>query len=78
MQEFGEGTLPMFVVVITDPSEPFVPPRAVGPFDEYDTAQAFSQTLLDKWESSGEHAPVATVTRVEETQPGVVIGEIQP
>ncbi|MFL6163223.1 MAG: hypothetical protein ACJ74U_13455 [Jatrophihabitantaceae bacterium] len=68
----------MFVVVITDPNEPFVPPRAVGPFDDYDTAQAFSQTLLDKWESSEDHPPTATVTRVEESQPGVVIGEIQP
>ncbi len=68
----------MFVVVITDPNEPFVPPRAVGPFDDYDPAQAFSQTLLDKWESSGDSPPVATVTRVEESQPGVVIGEIQP
>lgn len=68
----------MFVVVITDPNEPFVPPRAVGPFDDYDLAQAFTQTLLDKWESSSDSPPVATVTRVEESQPGVVIGEIQP
>jgi hypothetical protein len=68
----------MFVVVITNPDSPAVPPRAVGPFEDYDTAQAFSQTLLDKWESSGEPPPVATVTRVEESHPGVVIGEIQP
>jgi hypothetical protein len=67
----------MFVVVITDPNEPSVPPRAVGPFDDYHTAQAFSQTLLDRWQSSGD-PPVATVTRVEESHPGVVIGEIQP
>lgn len=68
----------MFVVVITDPNVPLVPPRAVGPFEDYDTAQAFSQTLLEKWQNSGEDPPVATVTRVEESHPGVVIGEIQP
>jgi hypothetical protein len=67
----------MFVVVITDPDQPFVAPRAVGPFDDFDTAQAFSQTLTQKWETSG-GSPTAFVTRVEETQPGVVIGEIQP
>jgi hypothetical protein len=68
----------MFVVVITDPDQPFVAPRAVGPFEDYDTAQAFSQTLLDKWESTDDRPPTATVTRVEESHPGVVIGEIQP
>ena len=68
----------MFVVVITDPDEPSVPPRAVGPFEDYDMAQAFSQTLLDKWEDSGGQPPAATVTRVEQSHPGVVIGEIQP
>jgi len=68
----------MFVVVVTNPDEPFIPPRAVGPFDDYDTAQAFSQTLISKWQSTGDAAPTATVTRVEQTQPGVVIGEIQP
>ncbi len=68
----------MFVVVITDPDAPFVAPRAVGPFEDFDTAQAFSQTLVQKWEDSAGGSPTATVTRVEETQPGVVIGEIQP
>ena len=68
----------MFVVVISNPDEPFVPPRAVGPFDDFDTAQAFSQTLVQKWEATAGSSPTATVTRVEETQPGVVIGEIQP
>lgn len=68
----------MFVVVITDPQAPFVAPRAVGPFDDYDTAQAFSLTLVQKWEDSAGDSPTATVTRVEESQPGVVIGEIQP
>ncbi|HEU5269540.1 MAG TPA: hypothetical protein VFU36_06405 [Jatrophihabitans sp.] len=68
----------MFVVVITDPNAPLVPPRAVGPFEDYDTAQAFSQTLLEKWQNSADEPPTATVTRVEESHPGVVIGEIQP
>jgi hypothetical protein len=68
----------MFVVVITDPEVPSIPPRAVGPFDDFDLAQAFSQTLVGKWQSTGGNLPVATVTRVEESHPGVVIGEIQP
>jgi len=68
----------MFVVVITNPDEPFVAPRAVGPFEDYDLAQAFSQTLIQKWEATGGSLPTASVTRVEETHPGVVIGEIQP
>ncbi len=68
----------MFVVVITDPQAPSLAPRAVGPFDDYDTAQAFSLTLVQKWEDSAGESPTATVTRVEESQPGVVIGEIQP
>ncbi|HTZ44051.1 MAG TPA: hypothetical protein VMB79_09320 [Jatrophihabitans sp.] len=68
----------MFVVVITNPDEPFVAPRAVGPFDDYDTAQAFCQTLISRWESTSDRAPTASVTRVEESHPGVVIGEIQP
>jgi hypothetical protein len=68
----------VFVVVITDPDQPFVTPRAVGPFEEFDLAQAFSQTLVQKWEQAGGNSPTATVTRVEESHPGVVIGEIQP
>jgi hypothetical protein len=68
----------VFVVVITDPDQPFVTPRAVGPFEEFDLAQAFSQTLVQKWEQAGGNSPAATVARVEESYPGVVIGEIQP
>ncbi len=68
----------MFVVVITDPDAPLVPPRAVGPFEDFDTAQAFSQTLVAKWQDSAGGSPMASVTRVEESQPGVVVGEIQP
>ncbi|MEO6701978.1 MAG: hypothetical protein ABI140_20700 [Jatrophihabitantaceae bacterium] len=68
----------MFVVVITDPDAPTVPPRAVGPFDDFDLAQAFSQTLVEKWQNAGGNLPAASVTRVEQSHPGVVIGEIQP
>lgn len=68
----------MFVVVITDPEQPYLAPRAVGPFDDYDLAQAFSQTLIEKWHTAGGSSPTASVTRVEESHPGVVIGEIQP
>ncbi|HEX2902362.1 MAG TPA: hypothetical protein VHO01_02805 [Jatrophihabitans sp.] len=68
----------MFVVVITDPDAPLVAPRAVGPFEDFDTAQAFSLTLVQKWQDSAGNPPTAFVTRVEESQPGVVIGEIQP
>jgi hypothetical protein len=66
----------MFVVVITNPDEPFVAPRAVGPFDDYDLAQAFSQTLVEKWQATDGHPPTASVTRVEESHPGVVVGEL--
>jgi hypothetical protein len=66
----------MFVVVTTEPDQPMVPPRAVGPFDTYDLAQAFSQTLLDTWQAGGGDTPTATVVRVEEALPGVVVGEL--
>src|SRR4051794_40053939 len=66
----------MFVVVITQPEEPMISPRAIGPFETFDLAQAFSQTLLDKWRAEEESAPQATVVRIEEALPGVVIGEI--
>jgi hypothetical protein len=66
----------MFVVVVTDSDQAFVAPRAVGPFDDYDTAQAFSQTLIAKWAAEGGPVPSAAVTRVEEPYPGVVVGEI--
>ncbi|MDQ1735928.1 MAG: hypothetical protein QOH56_2179 [Pseudonocardiales bacterium] len=66
----------MFVVVITEPDQPMVAPRATGPFDTFDLAQAFSQTLIDKWQAAGGDIPSATVVRVEETLPGVVVGEL--
>jgi hypothetical protein len=66
----------MFVVVITEPDQPAVAPRAIGPFDTFDLAQAFSQTLIEKWQATSSSAPTASVVRVEEALPGVVIGEI--
>ncbi|MGX7681123.1 hypothetical protein ACSMXN_19715 [Jatrophihabitans sp. DSM 45814] len=66
----------MFVVVITEPDEPMVAPRAVGPFENYDLAQAFSRTLIEKWQATDGQAPAATVVRIEEALPGVVVGEI--
>jgi hypothetical protein len=66
----------MFVVVITHPDQPETPPRAVGPFETFDLAQAFSQTLVEKWEASGDDAPSAAAVRVEEDMPGVVVGEL--
>ena len=63
----------MFVVVITtDDPDAFTAPRAVGPFDDYDAAQAFSLTLIEKWAQESALPPTATVVRVEEAYPGVV------
>lgn len=64
-----------FVVVLTQEGQ-FTPPRAVGPFDDYDVAQSFAQTLLGKWEVQQGDPPQATVVRVEAAYPGVVVGEI--
>jgi len=70
---------PMFVVVLTE-DEPATSgmgaPRAVGPFDDFDVAQTFSQTLVSRWESEGRPPPVANVVRVEPDYPGVVVGEL--
>lgn len=65
----------MFVVLLTDEGQLLTTPRAVGPFEEFDIAQAFSNTLIKTWESEGP-APQATVVRVEEPMPGVVVGEL--
>jgi len=68
---------PLFVVVLTGPDSGFsTAPRAVGPFDNYDVAQAFTLTLAQRYEAEGEQAPTATVVRVEPDLPGVVVGEL--
>ena len=65
----------MFVVVLTDELT-MATPRAVGPFSDYDVAQAFSLTLLERYEAENANAPTASVVRVESDYPGVVIGEL--
>jgi hypothetical protein len=69
---------PLFVVVLTANAEAAfsTAPRAIGPFTDFDVAQAFCQSLIERYQAEGEDAPVATVVRVESDQPGVVIGEI--
>lgn len=67
----------MFVVVLTDEGQQLVGPRAVGPFDNFDAAQASANALRQQWEVESGDAPTATVVRVEEPITGVVVGEIQ-
>lgn len=67
---------PLFVVVLTDEGQLLSAPRAVGPFDDYDIAQTFMRTLLEKWQAQDGRAPQAAVVRVESALPGVVVGEI--
>lgn len=68
----------MFVVIIGESQEhAFAAPRAVGPFDTFDLAQAFALTLHQKWAAEdGGAAPTATVVHLEEARPGVVVGEL--
>ena len=67
----------MFVVVLTDEGQQLVGPRAVGPFDDFDAAQKCQQDLVEQWNIEDGKAPTATVVRVEDPMPGVVVGEIQ-
>jgi hypothetical protein len=67
----------VFVVVLTDEGQQLVGPRAVGPFDDFDRAQACSNALTQQWEAESGNAPTATVVHVEGPLPGVVVGEIQ-
>ena len=67
----------MFVVVLTDEGQQLVGPRAVGPFEDYDAAQKCSNALVEQWEVESGKAPLASVVRVEEPVPGIVVGEIQ-
>ena len=49
---------PLFVVVLTGDDSSFSAiPRAVGPFDDFDVAQAFSQTLTERYRAEGDAAP---------------------
>ena len=67
----------MFVVVLTDEGQLLVGPRAVGPFDQYDAAQACRNELVQQWQIEDGMSPQATVVRVEAPSPGSVVGEIQ-
>jgi hypothetical protein len=68
---------PLFVVVLTGDDNGFsVAPRAIGPFESFDVAQAFTQTLAERYQAEGGTAPDATVVRVEPDLPGVVVGEL--
>ncbi len=65
---------PIFVVILTDANVPT--PRAVGPFSDFDVAQAFAQTLVQRWHHENREEPNATVVRVEADYPGIVVGEL--
>ena len=68
---------PLFVVVLTGPESGFsTAPRAIGPFENFDVAQAFTLTLTERYAAEGEEPPTATVVRVEPDLPGVVVGEL--
>ena len=67
----------MFVVVLTDEGQQLVGPRAVGPFDDFDAAQQCRQALARQWEAESGKAPQLDVVRIEEPDPGMVVGEIQ-
>lgn len=66
----------MFVVVLTDEGQVLAAPRAVGPFEDFDAATAFMNTLVGQWQAEQRDMPAATVVRVEEPMAGVVVGEI--
>jgi hypothetical protein len=70
-----EATL--FVVVLTD-DHLMSSPRAIGPFTDYDIAQTFSQTLIERWLTEERTPPTATVVRVEADLPGVLVGDSDP
>jgi hypothetical protein len=68
---------PLFVVVLTGNDNGFsIAPRAIGPFETFDVAQAFTQTLAERYAAEGGQAPDVSVVRVEPDLPGVVIGEL--
>jgi hypothetical protein len=66
----------LFVVLLTDEGQLLTAPRAVGPFDDFDTAQSFAKTLIDTWQVQDGQAPTTHVVRIEEPMPGVVVGEL--
>jgi len=67
----------LFVVVLTDEGQQLVGPRAVGPFEDWDAAQRCGNALSEQWEVESGKVPQISVVRVEEPDPGTVVGEIQ-
>jgi hypothetical protein len=67
----------LFVVVLTDEGQQLVGPRAVGPFEDWDAAQRCGNALSEQWEVESGKAPQISVVRVEQPDPGAVVGEIQ-
>jgi hypothetical protein len=67
---------PLFVVVLTDDASYATTPRAIGPFDSFDVAQTFTQTLVERYRAEGSTPPNTAVVRVEADLPGVVVGEL--
>jgi hypothetical protein len=67
----------VFVVVMTDDGQQLVGPRAVGPFDDFDAAQRCRNALSAQWEVENGKVPQINVVRVEDPDPGAVVGEIQ-
>jgi hypothetical protein len=70
--------MPMFVVVLTGATGLTVPtPRAVGPFEDWDAANELRSRLIGQWEAEETaDVPTATVVRIEDPLPGVVVGEM--
>jgi hypothetical protein len=68
---------PLFVVIVIGDENSFSAiPRAIGPFEDFDVAQAFSLTLIERYRAEGGDVPTASVVRVESDLPGVVVGEM--
>jgi hypothetical protein len=68
---------PLFVVIVIGDENSFSAiPRAIGPFEDFDVAQAFSLTLIERYRAEGGDVPTASVVRVESDLPGVVFGEM--
>ncbi len=67
----------MIVVVLTDEGQQLSGPRAVGPFEDYDAAQACARALTQQWEIESGAAPTASIVHVEAPLPGSVVGELQ-
>jgi len=67
--------IPHLVVVPVDGDVSFATrPRAIAPFGAFDVAQAFTQTVADRYRAGGGAAPIASVVRLESDLLGAVVG----